>query len=189
MWCAFVRRRHPRRPAAPIAGGVHPRQPGRPGSATARAWAGPWRADTGLLGARAGLTSCPPWPRAGRAGGVRQPRRRARRAGPRCTGARCPGRPGHRAAHQQGPCGVRAQRASTASGGPHSVFTPHRNAWLASGRNDLHPHPVAPHADALAPLATSDGVPSLGAAGSASERTNLHALKMPTAAPPAHELL
>jgi len=76
----------------------------------------------------------------------------------------------------------------TASGSPYSVFTPYKNAWLKKLQpGDLHPHPVAPHADALAPLATSDGVPSLESIGF--ERTNLHALKMPTGSTGAHELL
>ncbi len=67
----------------------------------------------------------------------------------------------------------------TLSGGPFSVFTPYKNAWLKKLQpQHLQPYPVAPLADALAPLPAGlrQGVPSLAEIGF--EETNLHSLKM-----------
>ena len=79
-----------------------------------------------------------------------------------------------------------------ASGNPYSVFTPYKNAWLK--RLDEHAvqgHPIAPFASALAPRpAVQTGfnsVPSLAQIGF--ERSNLHALKLPTGSTGGHELL
>ncbi len=76
----------------------------------------------------------------------------------------------------------------TAGGGPFSVFTPYKTAWLKwLTPEQLHPHPVARHAGALAPLPDeAGGVPALEAIGFA--RTNLHQLKLPTGSSGAHEL-
>ena len=80
----------------------------------------------------------------------------------------------------------------TASGTPYGVFTPYKNAWLrtldAGTGRALEPHPVAPLADALAPVpAGLQGVPELEAIGFA--RTNLQALKMPVGPAGAQALL
>lgn len=56
----------------------------------------------------------------------------------------------------------------TQAGHPFSVFTPYKNAWLKQVTADhLAPHPVAPHAQALAPLphARRGVMPTLGAMG------------------------
>ncbi len=69
----------------------------------------------------------------------------------------------------------------TQGGGPFSVFTPYKNAWL--NKVDpffLKPYPVARHARALAPLpaqGVAAGVPTLQAIGF--EATNLHQLRLP----------
>ena len=77
----------------------------------------------------------------------------------------------------------------TQSGGPFSVFTPYRNAWLK--RVDefyLRAYPVARHAGALAPRPDGEpGVPALEAIGF--ERTNLHQLRLPSGPAGAQELL
>lgn len=82
------------------------------------------------------------------------------------------------------------EEVMTGAGGPYSVFTPYRKAWLAR----LTPFflaawPVARHAGALAPLPPAEraGVPSLEAIGF--ERSNLHSLKLPTGTAGADELL
>ena len=83
----------------------------------------------------------------------------------------------------------------TLSGGTYSVFTPYKNAWLKKlGAHDLQPpalqpHSVAPHAAALAPLpaALPGGTPTLAALGF--QPTNLHAMKLPSGADGAAELL
>ncbi|MBL8342070.1 MAG: deoxyribodipyrimidine photo-lyase [Rubrivivax sp.] len=78
----------------------------------------------------------------------------------------------------------------TLSGQPFSVFTPYRNAWLkALTPYQLKAYPVARHATALAPppAGTAAGVPPLEALGF--ERTNLHALKLPSGPAGADELL
>jgi len=67
------------------------------------------------------------------------------------------------------------------SGQPFTVFTPYKNAWLrALHEEQLRPHPVERHADALAPCPDGNaaGVPSLESIGFA--RTNLRALKIRT---------
>ena len=78
----------------------------------------------------------------------------------------------------------------TGAGGPYSVFTPYRNAWLAK----LEPfyvqaYAIARHADALALL--PDGVtgplPTLESIGF--RRSNLHELKLPAGSAGAHGLL
>ena len=80
----------------------------------------------------------------------------------------------------------------TAAGTPYGVFTPYKNAWLrtleAAGGRALEPHPVAPLADALAPVPERlRGVPDLEALGFV--RTNLHTLKMPVGPAGAQALL
>ncbi|MBK6472844.1 MAG: deoxyribodipyrimidine photo-lyase [Betaproteobacteria bacterium] len=83
----------------------------------------------------------------------------------------------------------------TLGGGPFSVFTPYRNAWLKKC-NDfyLSAYPVARHASALAPLphdaAEPDlaaGVPTLESLGF--QRTNLHQLRLPSGPAGGQELL
>ena len=78
----------------------------------------------------------------------------------------------------------------TQAGGPFSVFTPYKNAWL----NKLEPYfvkayPVAHHAAALAavPAGIATGVPTLAEIGF--EATDLHTLKLPSGAAGAQELL
>ena len=78
----------------------------------------------------------------------------------------------------------------TQSGGPYSVFTPYKNAWLKK----LEPYfvqayPVAHHAAALAavPPGVPSGVPTLAEIGF--EATDLHTLKLPSGASGAQELL
>lgn len=79
----------------------------------------------------------------------------------------------------------------TAAGTPFAVFTPYRNAWLRKLTPFyLSPYPVARHAAALAPLSqdlAGHGVPALAELGF--ERTNLHALRLPTGSTGAQELL
>ena len=94
---------------------------------------------------------CRAWPPAGRAGRLRQPRRRT---GALARDARVRGAladAGIAAAHQQGPRHLRAQRG--ADGRPasrYSVFTPYKNAWLKQGGRVLHlrAYPVAPRGGA-----------------------------------------
>ncbi len=76
----------------------------------------------------------------------------------------------------------------TATGSPYSVFTPYRTAWHRKLTPFyLHAYPVARHAGALAAVPNPQAVPSLAEIGF--ERTNLHALKMPTGSTGGHELL
>jgi deoxyribodipyrimidine photo-lyase len=77
----------------------------------------------------------------------------------------------------------------TQGGGPFSVFTPYKNAWLRQCTPYfLSAWPVARHAAALAPLPPGEaGVPALEAIGF--QRTNLHTLRLPSGPVGAHELL
>jgi deoxyribodipyrimidine photo-lyase len=81
----------------------------------------------------------------------------------------------------------------TLGGGPFSVFTPYKNAWLKRLEPFyLKAYPVARHAGALAPLpagvgSAGAGVPTLAVIGF--EATNLHTLKLPSGPSGAHELL
>ncbi len=76
----------------------------------------------------------------------------------------------------------------TLGGGPFSVFTPYKNAWLRK----LHPYylkayPVAHHASALAPRPAGETLPGLADIGF--EPTNLHTLKLPSGPAGGGELL
>ena len=77
----------------------------------------------------------------------------------------------------------------TQGGGPFSVFTPYKNAWLKKLEPFyLSAYPVARHAGALASVpAALAGVPSLAEIGF--EATNLHQLKLPSGPAGARELL
>lgn len=78
----------------------------------------------------------------------------------------------------------------TQGGGPFSVFTPYKNAWLKKlAPWYLKAYPVAHHASALAPLpaGTGAGVPTLEGIGFA--RTNLHTLRLPSGPAGGQELL
>ena len=77
----------------------------------------------------------------------------------------------------------------TQGGGPFSVFTPYKNAWLKKAEPFfLSAYPVARHASALAPLpAGAPGVPALESLGF--ERSNLHQLRLPSGPAGAEELL
>ena len=80
----------------------------------------------------------------------------------------------------------------TLGGGPFSVFTPYKNAWLKKCEPYfLSAYPVARHATALAPwpkdVPGGPGVPTLQAIGF--QRTNLHQLRLPSGPAGAHELL
>lgn len=77
----------------------------------------------------------------------------------------------------------------TQGGGPFSVFTPYRNAWLKTlDPSHLKAWPVAPHAGALAPLRPSDpGVPALDSLGFSP--TNLHDMRLPSGTAGGLELL
>jgi deoxyribodipyrimidine photo-lyase len=78
----------------------------------------------------------------------------------------------------------------TASGSPFSVFTPYKSAWLRQLDGFyLSAYPVARHAAALAPRPGSEPaeLPSLESLGF--QRTNLHALHLPTGSTGADELL
>ncbi|MDZ7592841.1 MAG: deoxyribodipyrimidine photo-lyase [Rubrivivax sp.] len=77
----------------------------------------------------------------------------------------------------------------TLGGGPFSVFTPYKNAWLKKlAPYYLKAYPVAHHASALAPRPAGEaGVPALEALGFA--RTNLHELRLPSGPVGAQELL
>ncbi|HAJ47837.1 MAG TPA: deoxyribodipyrimidine photolyase [Alphaproteobacteria bacterium] len=77
----------------------------------------------------------------------------------------------------------------TLSGQPFSVFTPYKNAWLKKlAPYYLKAYPVARHAGALARRpADEPGVPALEAIGF--QRTNLHALRLPSGPAGAVELL
>ncbi len=78
----------------------------------------------------------------------------------------------------------------TAAGGPFSVFTPYKNAWLKKiDAFYLSAYPVARHAGALAPVPAdlAGGVPTLEGIGF--QRTNLHQLRLPSGPAGAAELL
>ena len=77
----------------------------------------------------------------------------------------------------------------TLSGGPFSVFTPYKNAWLKKADDFfLSSYPVARYAGALAPRpATEPGVPALEALGFV--KTNLHELRLPTGPAGGREML
>ena len=77
----------------------------------------------------------------------------------------------------------------TQGGGPFSVFTPYKNAWLKKLTPFyLQAYPVAKHASALVALqAGVGGVPTLADIGF--EQTNLHALRLPSGPAGAQELL
>ncbi len=77
----------------------------------------------------------------------------------------------------------------TLGGGPFSVFTPYKNAWLKKCEPYyLSAYPVAPHAAALAPRPVDEaGVPTLQDIGF--QNTNLHTLRLPSGPAGAHELL
>ena len=77
----------------------------------------------------------------------------------------------------------------TQGGGPFSVFTPYKNAWLKKlAPFYLKAYPVARHAGALAPRPAGEpGVPALADIGFAP--TNLHTLKLPSGPAGATELL
>ena len=81
----------------------------------------------------------------------------------------------------------------TLNGGPFSVFTPYKNAWLKKlAPLNLEPYAVAPLATALAPVPASlggagAGVPTLAEIGF--EASNLHSLKLPSGPAGGQELL
>ena len=78
----------------------------------------------------------------------------------------------------------------TQSGTPYTVFTPYKNAWLKKLEPfSYKPYSVERHAASLAapPDGVSAAVPSLEEIGF--ERTNLHALEIPTGATGAKQLL
>ncbi len=77
----------------------------------------------------------------------------------------------------------------TQGGGPFSVFTPYKNAWLKKcDAFFLKAYPVAHHAGALAPRPAGEpGVPVLEDLGF--QRTNLHQLRLPSGPSGAAELL
>jgi deoxyribodipyrimidine photo-lyase len=78
----------------------------------------------------------------------------------------------------------------TQGGTPYTVFTPYKNAWLKKLEPFfLKAYPTERHAGALAPVPKGVGgqMPSLEAIGF--ERTNLHALKIPTGVSGAKALL
>ena len=76
----------------------------------------------------------------------------------------------------------------TATGGPYSVFTPYKNAWLKKiDPFFVKAYPVARHARALAPSPGAGAVPALAQIGF--KTTNLHQLRLPTGSTGAHELL
>jgi deoxyribodipyrimidine photo-lyase len=76
----------------------------------------------------------------------------------------------------------------SAAGTPYSVFTPYRSAWLRK-LNDffLSAYAVARHAAALAPKPQGETLPTLAELGF--ERSNLHALRLPTGASGGQALL
>jgi deoxyribodipyrimidine photo-lyase len=76
----------------------------------------------------------------------------------------------------------------TQSGGPFSVFTPYKNAWLKKLEPFyLKAYPVAHHASALAPKPAGETLPSLAEIGF--EPSNLHQLKLPSGPAGGNELL
>ncbi|MDE2453362.1 MAG: deoxyribodipyrimidine photo-lyase [Burkholderiales bacterium] len=75
----------------------------------------------------------------------------------------------------------------TQGGGPFSVFTPYRNAWLRKlDPFYLRAYPVARHASALAPRPPGESLPTLAAIGF--QPTNLHELRLPSGPAGAAEL-
>ena len=78
----------------------------------------------------------------------------------------------------------------TAAGGPFSVFTPYRQAWLKKvDAFFLKAYPVAHHAAALAPVPAGLVAPVPPLAELGFEATNLHTLKLPSGSAGALELL
>jgi len=76
----------------------------------------------------------------------------------------------------------------TQSGGPFSVFTPYKNAWLKKLEPFyLRAYPVAHHASALASRPVGERVPTLAEIGFAP--TNLHELRLPSGPAGGAELL
>jgi deoxyribodipyrimidine photo-lyase len=76
----------------------------------------------------------------------------------------------------------------TQGGGPFSVFTPYKNAWLKKAEPFyLSAYPVARHASALAPKPAGEHLPTLAEIGF--EPSNLHTLKMPSGPAGGDELL
>ncbi|MFY9512037.1 MAG: deoxyribodipyrimidine photo-lyase [Rubrivivax sp.] len=76
----------------------------------------------------------------------------------------------------------------TQSGGPFSVFTPYKNAWLRKLEPFyLKAYPVAPHAAALAALPARETLPTLAEIGFTP--SNLHQLKLPSGPAGGAELL
>jgi deoxyribodipyrimidine photo-lyase len=76
------------------------------------------------------------------------------------------------------------------SGGPYTVFTPYKNAWLKKLESFfVKAYPVERHADALAapPDAFALQMPTLASLGFA--QSNLHELQIPVGSTGAHELL
>ncbi len=75
----------------------------------------------------------------------------------------------------------------TKTGTPYTVFTPYKRAWLAAlSPRDVAPHPVAGHAERLAPLGAERTIPSLESLGF--ERTNLATIGIPPGVSGAHQL-
>jgi deoxyribodipyrimidine photo-lyase len=75
----------------------------------------------------------------------------------------------------------------TGAGGPYTVFTPYKTAWLKKVDTFyVQAYPVAKHAGALAPVAQPQPVPTLAQIGF--EATNLHQLKLPSGPAGADEL-
>ena len=76
----------------------------------------------------------------------------------------------------------------TGSGGPYSVFTPYKNAWLRTLTPFfVHAYPVARHASAMAAIPNGESLPTLAQLGF--EQTNLHQMKLPTGSDGGAELL
>ena len=91
------------------------------------------------------------------------------RAGARRPGARRAGRRRRRAAHRQGPCGLRAHEVLTGGGKPYSVFTPYKNAWLKK-------------LDAVLPEGLPGGAPCRRAGGAAGADCAGRCRRWPTSA-------
>jgi len=76
----------------------------------------------------------------------------------------------------------------TQQGGPYSVFTPYKRAWLQRLDSfQLKPYPVERHAHHLAPPPAGERLPTLSDIGFS--RTNLLELPLPTGMRGAHQLL
>jgi deoxyribodipyrimidine photo-lyase len=136
---------------------------------------------------RPAVTRSPRWPPAGRAGGLRQPRRRTGRAGARRAGAR-PLADAGVALHTVKDHVVFERSEVLTHRQPYSVFTPYKNAWLKKvDAFFLRAYPVArmPGAGAAAP-----GWPACRRWQDIGfEPTNLHQLKLPSGPAGAQELL